>query len=316
MSENAFAARRARGKQSERTRRSRKYTISGFAKHIWASSFQINTAGQIKERHIFSWVEDMRVRGLSTRTICNNVAHVRACLEGVGRKSFVQKRLTYKRLGISGAPRDGSKSPMPDFEFREFLAAAQLIDPGVAMCLELEYVFGLRAQEAVMCGEWLKNWLTLLTNPLTDDFIWITKGTKGGRSRRSPPVDRLVAQDVVRRALAMWKEFGGVLIRKPDLKSAMARYQYVVHELGMIGIRAPHALRYAYVARHLEKMAALGFSWKEAGAATSTYLGHADTRGRWVLRIYGREIIKKLWPDVKFRRRKVIPEIRTVHQAE
>ncbi|MGT2430663.1 integrase domain-containing protein [Cupriavidus basilensis] len=79
--------------------------------------------------------------------------------------------------------------------------------------------------------------------------------------------------------------------QKPSLAQAMNRYHYVVRKLGMAGQSAPHSLRYAYATAHLERMKDAGTSAPEAASAVSTYLGHGDGRGRWVIRVYGRDAL-------------------------
>ncbi|MDN7458569.1 integrase domain-containing protein [Burkholderia cenocepacia] len=119
----------------------------------------------------------------------------------------------------------------------------------------------------------------------------IIHGTKGGKTRRSPPLDRPRAAELVERAIGLSNEYGGKLVRKPDLKRAMERYHYVVRKVGMTDERAPHSLRYAYATEHLERQKAAGVSRREAAAGVSTWLGHGDGRGIWVEWVYGREVL-------------------------
>ncbi len=142
-----------------------------------------------------------------------------------------------------------------------------------------------------MSPEALKGWERALANPLTDGFVDIVRGTKGGRSRRCPPLDRARALEIVRRATALCDERRGVLIQKSSLGQAMSRYHYVVRQIGMVGRSAPHSLRYAYATGHLERLKAAGATVAEAASAVSTYLGHGDGRGRWVVRVYGQDAL-------------------------
>ncbi|UXZ60332.1 integrase domain-containing protein [Burkholderia multivorans] len=80
------------------------------------------------------------------------------------------------------------------------------------------------------------------------------------------------------RAIGLSNQYGGKLVRKPDLKRAMERYHYVVRKVGMTDERAPHSLRYAYATEHLERQKAAG--------GVSTWLGHGDGRGTWVERLW------------------------------
>jgi sugar-specific transcriptional regulator TrmB len=82
------AARRARGKQADDTRRGREQALACFAQFLWNAGYQIHTVGQIKEKHFRAWIDDLIARGRSKRTIANNSTHIRTALEGIGRRSF------------------------------------------------------------------------------------------------------------------------------------------------------------------------------------------------------------------------------------
>lgn len=281
------AARSARGKQANHTRNGRDQSLARFAICVWEAGFQVHTVGQIKEKHVDAWVAGMQSRGLSKRTIANNLAHVRTALEGVGRRPFADK-MSNARMGAAGASRAGTKRPMKREALDAHLAIAAALDPGVAMVLELQAEFGLRAEEGVRSVKSLVDWHRALVNPVADGFVTIIHGTKGGKTRRSPPLDRQRAARLVKRAIELSQQFGGKLVRKSDLKRAMSRYHYVVQKAGMTAESAPHSLRYAYTVEHLQRMKAAGISRWEAAAGASTWLGHGDGRGTWVELVYGR----------------------------
>ncbi|CAM2184062.1 hypothetical protein BLAT2472_70161 [Burkholderia latens] len=197
-------------------------------------------------------------------------------------------------LGLSGPSRAGTKRPMIRDELEPYRAAAAAIDPGIAVVLELQFELGLRAREAVQSIKSLADWRRALSSPIGDGFVTIIHGTKGGKTRRSPPLDRQRAAELVERAIGLSNEYGGKLVRKPDLKRAMERYHYVVRKVGMTDERAPHSLRYAYATEHLERQKAAGVSRREAAAGVSTWLGHGDGRGTWVERVYGREALAEV----------------------
>ena len=285
------SARRARGKQGNLTYKGREQALARFAGFLWRGGFQVHTVGQVKEKHIMAWVDAMVARECSKRTIANNLAHIRTALEGIKRRPFADK-LSNGALGISGSSRAGTKSPMSREVFEHFRVAIQVIDPGIAMALELQLEFGLRAEESVRSVKSLADWLHALANPVTDGFVTVIHGTKGGKTRRSPSLDRARAADTVRRALDLSKQSGGRLIRKQTLKQAMDRYHYVVRRVGMVGEQAPHSLRYRYATEHLMRMRDAGVSRREAAAGVSTFLGHGDGRGTWVEQVYGREALK------------------------
>jgi len=293
MSSNSLAAdlcratRNARGKQASLTRNGRDQALERFARFLWDAGFQIHQVRQLKEKHVKAWAEEMAARGLSKRTIANNLAHIRTALEGIGRRAFADK-MSNALLGAAGASRAGTKVPMTRDEFEVFRAAAERIDPGVALVLELEYEIGLRAKEAVMSVKSLFDWAQVLENPHGDGYVIVMHGTKGGKTRRSPPLDVQRILDLIKRAASFARNHLGRLVRKMGLKAAMERYHYVVRKIGMTGEKAPHSLRYAYVCEHLRRLKKAGVSQREAAAAVSTWLGHGDGRGTWVELVYGR----------------------------
>lgn len=284
------AARGARGKQANLTYKGREESLARFAQFLWSIGFQVHTTGQLKAKHLIAWSNHMIAQELSKRTAGNNMSHIRTALEGIGRRPFADK-MSNAALGLSGASRAGTKRPMMRDELEPYRAAVAAIDPGIAIVLELQLELGLRAREAVQSIKSLAEWRRALTSPIGDGFVTIIHGTKGGKTRRSPPLDRQRAAELVARAIGLSNEYGGKLVRKPDLKRAMERYHYVVRKVGMTDERAPHCLRYAYATEHLKRQKAVGVSRREAAAGVSTWLGHGDGRGTWVERVYGREAL-------------------------
>ncbi|MFM0361856.1 integrase domain-containing protein [Paraburkholderia sediminicola] len=281
------AARRARGKQGDHTWKGRGQAFARFAQFLWNAGYQIHTVGQIREKHFRAWIDDLIARGRAKRTIANNATHIRTALEGIGRRPFADK-VSNASLGIAGASRAGTKRPMSPDEFEPYRVAAAATDLGGALVLELELELGLRAQEGVRSVESLADWLRALTNPLGDGYVTIIHCTKGGKTRRSPSLDREHATDIVRRAMEFSRQHRGRLVRKLGTKKAMERYHYVVEKAGMVGENAPHSLRYWYATEHLRRLKAAGVTRREAVAAVSTWLGHGDGRGTWVELVYGR----------------------------
>jgi len=125
----------------------------------------------------------------------------------------------------------------------------------------------------------LHGWERALCNAAADGSVTVMHGTKGGRTRQSPPIDRERAAAVVRRAIDWMQNSRGRLVRKPGLEAAMNRYRYVVRKAGMTGERAPHSLRYGYAVEHLQRLETAGVSRREAAAAVSSWVGQGDGRG-------------------------------------
>ncbi|NML99662.1 hypothetical protein HHL24_17180 [Paraburkholderia sp. RP-4-7] len=282
------AARRARGKQADDTRRGREQAFARFAQFLWNAGYQIHTVGQIREKHFRAWIDDMVARARSKRTIANNATHIRTALEGIGRRPFADK-VSNASLGVAGASRAGTKRPMGPDVFETYRVEVAVTDLGVALVMELQFELGLRAEEGVQSVKSLADWHRALTNPIGDGFVTVLHGTKGGKTRRGPPLDRERAAEIVRRAMEFSRQHRGRLVRKPDMEKAMERYHYVAGKAGMKGENAPHSLRYWYATEHLRRLKAAGVSRREAAAAVSTWLGHGDGRGTWVELVYGRE---------------------------
>ncbi|QBY32113.1 hypothetical protein E2R62_21550 [Citrobacter rodentium] len=59
------------------------------------------------------------------------------------------ERLNSRSLGLSGASRNGTKQAITPEHYRNVLETARVIDPGMAVALELSRLMGLRSQEAV-----------------------------------------------------------------------------------------------------------------------------------------------------------------------
>jgi hypothetical protein len=290
MSEKTFlsalaAATRSAG-GAHLTIEGREKHFSQFAEWCYQNSFQLHQVEQIKDKHIGRFVQDQLSRGLSKRTIQNQMSSIRAALRGAGRDRYADgPTISNERLGIDGASRIGTKTAMADADVRRFVIEAGTLDRGVAVCLELQRVLGLREKEATMCVQSLYDWQKQL---LDGKQVHVSHGTKGGRVRWVTPADRVAALQVVNRAIVIAGEQRGKLIDKPDLKSALNRYSYVCSRIGMTGQLASHSLRYAFAQDHLRNLQNVGVRQKEARSIVSQYLGHGDGRGRWVASVYGR----------------------------
>lgn len=289
MSQQSFLAalRQAAGKTgSHLTRENREQHLARFAEQCWKAGYQVNSIEQIKDKHIRRYVEARLADAASKRTVQNELANIRKALRGAGRAQYADgDEISNKALGISGASRIGKKTAMPDADLAKFQDAASRLEPGVAVCLALQRELGLREKEAVMSVGSLKTWERQL---VVSGAVNVLHGTKGGRARQTPAIDRERALAAVSAAIALAKTQGGRLIPRDDLETALDRYSYVCRRVGMTGELASHSLRYAYAQDQLKALLRDGMPQKEARAAVSMYLGHGDGRGRWVAMIYAR----------------------------
>ena len=284
LSELVTATRSAGG--SHLTIEGREKHFKQFSEWCYKTGFQLHQIAQIKDKHIGRFVQDQLARGLSKRTIQNQMSSIRSALRGAGRERYADgPTINNEKLGIDGASRIGTKTAMPDDDFARLLSAAHKEDHGVAICLELQRHLGLREKEALMCVASLPVWQMQL---LEGRQIHITHGTKGGRVRWCFAADRMAALVAVDKAISIAMSQDGKLVCKDNLKAALSRYSYVCTKIGMTGIRASHSLRYAFARDHLSELALAGVSQKESRGVVSQYLGHGDGRGRWVASVYGR----------------------------
>lgn len=269
---------------SFKTRENRESAVSRFASFLKAENVQIKKIEHIKHKHVEKFVRACSNRGLSARTIQNEISALRTTLAAASRAEFARS-IDNKKLGIAGASRDGTKTAMSEEKISALRAALTKLDVGVAAAVELQRALGLRGKEAVMSSASLKSWEKQLESRHPVNVVF---GTKGGRPRFVNPADRSRALHAVKAALSVAQRQSGRLIDKPDLKSALARYTRCMHAAGATGRESGHALRYAFAQAQIRAYEERGLSRAEALAATSCDLGHGDGRGRWIEQVYSR----------------------------
>lgn len=266
------------------TRSNRVDHIKRFVEHLKAANVQIRQVSQLKEKHVRAYVQARLDAGISKRSIQNELAGLRAVLRESGRHKLADQ-LDNAKLGAGGTSRAGTKYAISEERQAELAANVFELDAGVHACIELQRSLGLRAEEAVRSPDSLATWQRALSK---GQPIYVVFGTKGGRPRVVYPADMERALRAVEAARSVCKAQGGVLVAKPDLKAAMARYTRVMAKAGFVGVEAGHSLRYAFAVAQIAHYKALGFTEREAYARTSTDLGHGDGRGQYVVRVYSR----------------------------
>lgn len=274
------------------TRDARDVTFTAFAQAMNDKKYEIRSAQQIGGRHLVAYVAVRKEGGISNRTICNEMSHIRKVLVAIG-KAGLAKRPEYsnKALGIAGGSRKGTKQAMTDKTYHATVARLeQLRRKGLAATLPLQRELGLRMAEAVRAGN--ADTLRRMARELTaTGRVRVVEGTKGGRPRDVHPVDRERALTAIRSALAVLKATKQThLVNARDgssinLKQALTIYKNVLQRAGV----QSHTARYAFARERQDAYKAEGFGKREAGAATSLDLGHGDGRSRYVTSVYVRE---------------------------
>lgn len=252
--------------------------------------FGIRSAEQIGGRHLTAFVAARVQEGISPRTLANQMSHIRAVLEHVGKPGLARNpEYSNRALGIAQGSRIGTKEPLSDSALKGFREAT-VNRPGIGLTLELQRALGLRETEAIRGGraDTLARWERELT---LKGCVYVVEGTKGGRPRDTHVANVERALSAIREARSLIQsQGGGYLVRKADgsaaanLKQARNIYRNLCHREGI----QSHAARYAFARERLEGYRQQGFSAREARAATSQDLGHGDGRGRYIASVYAR----------------------------
>lgn len=219
--------------------------------------------------------------GISTRSIQNEMSHIRRALAGVGRAEFAQVVCSNQALEVGKGTRKGS---------------GKVVDPKVLQCalerapadtkalIELSRSLGLRAREAIQSANSLQEWNRALSQGRP---VIVRNGTKGGRARSV-----VVAPGGLERALGAVKAAQAVLeqqkhlVVSKSLKAAAEQHSDRLAKLGLKGKNSCHSLRRAFAMDQYKHYLAIGCSEKEALSRTSNDLGHGEGRGRWVFNNY------------------------------
>ena len=247
-------------------------------------NMQVKSFDTLKTKQVQRYVDYLKEKGLTTRSIHNNLGHIRQALRTVGRGHFADSEpMSNEALGVSGASRDGTHRALTSKQYQAVLAATRATNPGAACCMELQRELGLREREAIQCVESLKSWLKALKSGLPSQIL---HGTKGGRPRWMAVLDKSRAIDAIERAIEVSNAQGGFLIIAKFLKAAARAYGRACESVGLKGEYASHCLRCTYARDRYEIYMALHGDRREALAAVSIDLGHGDGRGTYVAQVY------------------------------
>lgn len=250
-------------------------------------NIQVRSAAQLKLNHIEAYIQHRLKANGALRTLQNEMSAIRTLLRMTKREQLLShERLSNKSLGLSGASREGTKRAMPDTMFHEVFRNALARNREIAAAILIARRLGLRAEEAIQSCQSLGTWMKHLESGART--IRIVFGTKGDRPRDLyiHDVARAEILQAVRFAHAVASNNGGRIVSKPNLKAAMNHFHYECGSLGMVEKYAPHSLRYAFAVTQVRRYIEIGYTEKEAYAATSMDLGHGDGRGYYIKRVY------------------------------
>ena len=254
-------------------------------------NIQVKSFEFLKVKHVERLIQHLQARGQSPRTSQNTMAHIRCALREVGREKFASDpRISNKKLGISGASRDGKHRAISLEEIENRILK---LDTGAAATTRLQMAVGLRAREAIQCAPSLKSWLIELEK---HGCLTVVHGAKGGRTR----IVRFITEESKQSALQAIKNAhqeaiknNGVLIPSKSLQGAARAHLRQMKAAGFQGEESSHALRCTWAqAQYTRYMEMLGGDEKEALSRLSMDLGHGDGRGRYVKQVYLKNTIQ------------------------
>lgn len=272
------------------TQDARRMTFSTFAQAMREKGYGIQSAEQIGGKHLQAFVELRLAQGVSSRTITNEMSHVRAVLIHCGKEGLARNpAYSNKALGIGRGTRIGTKEPLSDAVIRGFQEQMDRLGrSAIGHVLELQRAMGLREAEAIRGGnsETLARWHRELQGR---GYVRVIEGTKGGHARDVHPAELNRARTALARAQATLSASGQrYLVTRADgtaatgLRQALGIYRNLCHRAGI----QSHGARYAFAQERMQAYRKEGLSEREARAATSLDLGHGDGRGRYVASVY------------------------------
>lgn len=278
---------------SHQTRLSRMNVLRDFALVIvLLGGFLIERIEQIGLRHIRFYVSRKLSQGVSVGTLHNAMAHIRVLLRAAGKASLAaDPAMSNAALGIGKRGRRGSKALFTDQELNRVLEyVASQRGPGMlAVCL-LSMGFGLRLNEVVIVnGSQLRTWRRELAER---GQVTVWQGCKGGRARTVIPFNKDVATAVIDYAAGQVGETG-YLVRTASgqpTKSLKQSLRVASNFFSRAGIQH-HRFRYTYSHYLALLLRGRGYQWTMVWRLVGVYLGHGDSRGRWVKSVYARHLV-------------------------
>jgi hypothetical protein len=235
---------------------------------------------KMTSKQLMQFVLYRQEQGISSRSIQNEVSHIRRALVGAGRDigdlKDPKNYFSSARLKVPKGSRIGAKPPAP----KDALASLKTERADVRAALALQAALGLRMAEAIESASSLAGWANELSEARElgrGAFLPVTEGTKGGRPRyvlvRAENLDTV--RDAVTRAYALVK--GDDLVQSASLESARRLLARACLDAGF----QSHGLRRDWAVRQFLAYRADGKPEKEALRLLSRDLGHGDGRGRW-----------------------------------
>jgi integrase len=230
------------------TQEKRKTTMMCFVADMNLLGYRLESLKNIREKHIYAWVEFLVKDMQMPSTIQNKLSVLRIFCGWIGKAGMVRSPEYYvddaslvKRSTATKQDKSWSEEKV-----KKLIDVVTNKDLIVGMQLKLCDAFGLRRQEAIMLMPHVSD---------EGEFLHLYAGTKGGRPRLVPIASQK-QRDVLEEAKAMADLKTGLICRPgKTLKQAINRFKYVMRYCGItklaVGVTA-HGLRHGYVHHRYE----------------------------------------------------------------
>ena len=205
--------------------------------------YRLKSVESLRGKHLEALVKRWEARGLSPSTLQNNLSVFRTFAAWIGKAGLVQAAERYVTTpGAASRSSIASEDKSWDAKGVDIvgkLAEVRARDARVALQLELQAAFGLRAREAMQLRPFLAD---------QGSYLAVNLGTKGGRDR-VVPIRTDYQRDVLARAKAIaGNRSASTMDPAKTLAQWKNRYYTVLRACGITraeGITS-HGLRHAY----------------------------------------------------------------------
>jgi integrase len=229
-------------------------------------------------------------QGMEAGNLANIFSAIRVVLRAMG--NDLTRACSNRQLGLPRRVRRGARRAHTRPELDALLKRASRVDEGLVYMIRLAELFGLRRNEALMCGKDLAMWLAALSAGKAE--LPLLRGAKNGRARSVEVLEsrRSEAIDLVAAALAYCKarNFQLIVGRGNNLKSAIHRFTALARRIGMVGELSFHSLRYNYALSLADQLHDNGVPPYETLVRLSEALGHGPSRTAMIRNVYCAEI--------------------------
>lgn len=222
---------------------------AGF-KRLHELGFRMAAVASLRGKHIETLAKDWHVRGLSASTLQNNLSIFRTFAEWIGKVGMVRGIEHYLGSGTtarSSIAREDKSWSGRGLDVTAKIEQVREKDARVALQLELQLAFGLRAREAMQLRPHIADQGTYLS---------VTHGTKGGRDRVEP-IRTPGQRALLNRAKAFCEtRFSSTSDPQRKLAQWKNHYYHVVRSCGISrenGITS-HGLRHQYANERYQEL--------------------------------------------------------------